>query len=408
MTSNLTWFDERFFGDRVSQILTHPFAYKVYGWLTPFLYVVVLFKCVQFFLKFTYIETILVYEDQFIDYTEDTRFWLIIVPSLLINVGSFTMAIITAPGDVESALLEEKDDELRRKKQQRLHNIFPYDGLIFFDFGQGCGEKMMRCPENAPQGYCRTCRLPKIARSKHCNSCGKCFLMFDHHCIWLNNCVGYKNYRYFLLFLSSCIWVFSYAVYMCHKALRYVVNSYYYNSAAKVAVIQSKFKLDVVVLERFRLLTDRDSFNWRCWWWVISDTSKQCEVTGILMIMCCLFIPLCAAFLGEHLWYLYLGVTTNETLKWDYVQHLVDMKALHRYDCTDTFKLSRREGKEGLYLIRDGVRFYRLSDGYDVTDSIDYSSGRVSAIQSIEDLDNIYDRGFWNNLKERIVLGVKI
>lgn len=198
---------------------------------------------------------------------------------------------------------------------------------------------------------------------------------------------------------------------MCYVALRYVVDSYYYNSAAKASAIQqSKFKLDIVVLQRFRQLTDRDSFDWRAWWWVITDTSIQCEVSGILLTMCCLFVPLCIGFLGEHLWYLYLGVTTNETLKWDYVQHLVDLKVLHRYDYSNIHQTqlkspNRREEKECIYLVRDGIRFYRLSDGYDITDHIDYTTGRISAIQSIEDLDNIYDKGFWSNLKERVLVG---
>ena len=50
---------------------------------------------------------------------------------------------------------------------------------------------------------CRTCKVPRPARSKHCRLCGHCVRRFDHHCAWLNCDVGEENLRWFHLFLVT-------------------------------------------------------------------------------------------------------------------------------------------------------------------------------------------------------------
>lgn len=54
--------------------------------------------------------------------------------------------------------------------------------------------------DNALQ--CEHCNIMQIYRIiTHCSICSKCIYMKDHHCMWLNQCIGQFNIKYYILFL---------------------------------------------------------------------------------------------------------------------------------------------------------------------------------------------------------------
>lgn len=69
--------------------------------------------------------------------------------------------------------------------------------------------------EFSPITLCEHCRIIKTPRTRHCPLCGKCSDRFDHHCPWINNCIGRGNIKRFYLFLTVQACYLVSALYSC-------------------------------------------------------------------------------------------------------------------------------------------------------------------------------------------------
>ena len=54
-----------------------------------------------------------------------------------------------------------------------------------------------------PVLLCADCEVVRTDRSRHCSICQRCVERFDHHCPWINNCVGLDNHGVFMTYLLS-------------------------------------------------------------------------------------------------------------------------------------------------------------------------------------------------------------
>jgi len=73
---------------------------------------------------------------------------------------------------------------------------------------------------------CKYCEMFRPPRAHHCRVCKRCIRKMDHHCPWINNCVGERNQKYFILFLFYTVLSTVYAVSLGVGTWSYKTNGF--------------------------------------------------------------------------------------------------------------------------------------------------------------------------------------
>ncbi|CAK66181.1 unnamed protein product (macronuclear) [Paramecium tetraurelia] len=87
--------------------------------------------------------------------------------------------------------------------------------------------------------HCKNCSTFKPKRCHHCRQCKTCWLKMDHHCQWLNNCIGYGNYKLFINLLCYAWSLISFILITYSRCYYDTMNSY--SSDAKLFLVSFTF-----------------------------------------------------------------------------------------------------------------------------------------------------------------------
>lgn len=84
---------------------------------------------------------------------------------------------------------------------------------------------------SAGKNWCPVCRVVRPPRAGHCRICGMCVLRLDHHCVWINSCVGQANHLSFLLTLIFFLLTSVYGIFLVLKSVcpkQYILSALIY------------------------------------------------------------------------------------------------------------------------------------------------------------------------------------
>ncbi|KAJ1975548.1 palmitoyltransferase swf1, partial [Dimargaris verticillata] len=189
------------------------------------------------------------------------------------------------------------------------------------------------------------------ARSKHCSLCNVCIMAMDHHCVWINNCVGQQNLRYFIGFLIDDAGIATFS---------------YYDPAVGHQVTMS-------------------------WVQSFQYTISLQPLLGALGLLLVLISPAVLAFLVYAIYLVFLGVTSNEADKWQDLHEWIKDGCAYWEPITASTHEYVHQHNPCQAIPDRRIRIIEAPDQTPVPQS-------CALVSSLDEVDNMYDQGWWANL----------
>ncbi|CAG8650637.1 20790_t:CDS:2 [Cetraspora pellucida] len=126
--------------------------------------------------------------------------------------------------------------------------------------------------------YCETCRIYRPPRCSHCRQCDNCVENEDHHCIWLNNCIGRRNYRTFFTFIATATILCVYVTGFCLVHLFLLMKEREFNFISAVIIAPVRYPCIRIPIPRRN--GTRNPFDYRnmsrnCMWVLCRPLTKS-------------------------------------------------------------------------------------------------------------------------------------
>ena len=259
--------------------------------------------------------------------------------------------------------------------------LYPFDYVLF-----------------KPGKLCPSCLFLKPARSKHCSICQKCVAKQDHHCVWIMNCVGKGNYGYFIALLFSLSVMLTYGAYLGYYILDTVLQRISARASGNYA--------------RHHWSTGQTWSQYSSMWAYGLALDNRVGGIGLLAMFTA---PMAWGFFAYHMYLIWAGMTTNESSKWEDWKYMISLGTVFKSEnpSSEIMDSTRNEeyephaawpasSQQVIEICEDG-NMPQVSHGYKMKKSDAQgleSAPRWKEVEGLHQVENLYDLGFWDNLRD--------